>query len=93
LILSQIYVINYGQIIANHTVVDRFDDIPAEYMTAVKKMWLVYAGESHAWGVRNGLRTLASTYPAYAVSTAESGSPDPYTETNLRANSITWGDL
>ena len=35
------------QIIADHSVVDRFDDIPQYYIDAVKKMWLVVPGESH----------------------------------------------
>ena len=40
-----------GQIIADHTIVARFDDIPQEYIDKVKKMWLVYA-ESHSEAIR-----------------------------------------
>jgi hypothetical protein len=84
--------VSFSQIIADHTVVDRFDDIPQYYINEVKKMWLVYAGESHSSGIRDGLRVLESSYPSYAVSVVESGTPEAYTTTNLRASSATWGD-
>ena len=47
LILSHFSILQYGQIIADHTVVDKYDDIPQYYIDKVKKMWLVIAGESH----------------------------------------------
>jgi len=37
-----------SQIIADHAVVDKYDDIPQYYIDEVKKMWVSYAGESHA---------------------------------------------
>ena len=37
------------QIIADHTVVDRYDDIPAYYIAEVKKMLVWFAGESHSY--------------------------------------------
>ncbi len=40
LILFNISLIQYGQIIADHTVVDKYDDIPQYYIDEVKKMWL-----------------------------------------------------
>ncbi len=83
----------FSQIIADHTVVDRFDDIPQYYIDEVKKTWLVVAGESHGRGYINGLDLIEATYPKFAVSTAISGSPDPYTSLNLRASSLLWGDL
>ncbi|MDZ7634151.1 MAG: fibronectin type III domain-containing protein [Bacteroidales bacterium] len=46
-----------SQIIADHTIVDRYDEIPQQYIDEVKKMWLVYAGESHARAIRVGLQT------------------------------------
>ena len=81
-----------SQIIANHTIVADYNKIPAEYMTAVKKMWLSYAGESHSLAIRTGLLNLETAYPSYAVSVIESGNPEVYTDTNLRANRATWGD-
>ena len=82
-----------GQIIADHTVVDKFDDIPSQYINKVKEMWFVIPGESHAEAYREGLKLLQSTNPAYAVNITESGSPESYTNQHLRASSVTWGDL
>jgi hypothetical protein len=80
------------QIIADHTVVDRFDDIPQEYIDKVKQMWLVVAGESHSEGYRTGLTLLESTYPSFAVSVKNGGTPEAFTTSNLRASGATWGD-
>ena len=44
LLLCNISQIQYGQIIADHTVVDKYDDIPQYYIDEVKKMWLSYPG-------------------------------------------------
>jgi len=93
LILFHVALIGKSQIIADHTVVDKFDDIPAEYINEVKKMWLVYAGESHSEAIRTGLALLEAAYPAYAVNVVESGTPDAYTTSNLRVSRGTWGDL
>lgn len=83
----------YAPIIADHSVVDRYDDIPQYYIDSIKKMWLVVAGESHGRGFINGLDLLEAQDPTYAVSTAISGSPDSYTSSNLRASTLMWGDL
>jgi len=56
-----------GQIIADHTVVDRYDDIPQEYIDKVKRMWLSYAGESHSYAVRAGLNYLEAIDSKYQV--------------------------
>jgi hypothetical protein len=82
-----------SQIIADHTIVDRFDDIPSEYMTAVKKMRFVIAGESHSTAYITGLVTLEDTYPAYDIGPAWYVSPELYTEEHLRADRYTWGDV
>ena len=91
LFLAQIFLINYGQIIADHTIVDRFDDIPQYYIDKVKGMWLTVPGESHSQAYRTGLTLLESSYPAYAVNVTESGTPEAYTATHLRASRGTWG--
>jgi hypothetical protein len=93
LILCNISLIQYGQIIADHTIVDKYDDIPQYYIDEVKKMWLVYAGESHSGAIRNGLTLLENSNAIYAVSIAESGIPEAYTTSNLRASRGTWGDF
>lgn len=81
------------QIIADHTVVEKFDNIPQYYIDLVKKMWLSYAGESHSIGIRDGLRMLETANPLYANSIVESGTPESYTTSNLRASRATWGDV
>lgn len=81
------------QIIADHTVVDRYDDIPQYYIDKVKEMWLVIAGESHSRGYFNGLKLLEQMNSKYAVNWTESGNPEPFTKTHLRTSRATWGDL
>jgi len=82
-----------GQIIADHTVVDKYDDIPQYYIDQVKKMWLSYAGESHSKAVRTGLALLESQNSVYQVNVTESGTPEGFTSSHLRASRATWGDL
>lgn len=82
-----------AQIVANHIVVDEFDNIPQAYLDEVKKMWVILAGESHSSGYRIGARLLAQQYPAFAIKTRESGTPDPYTDQHLRLSRASWGDL
>jgi hypothetical protein len=91
LFFIQVSLIQYGQIIADHTVVDKYDDIPQYYIDVVKKMWLSYAGESHTNAIRIGLTLLESINPVYAVSQISAGTPEPYTTSNLRVNEATWG--
>ena len=85
-------VLSGGQIIANHSIIDKYDDIPSYYLNEVKKMWFVLAGESHSEAYRTGLQLLESSYPNFSVNITESGIPEPYTNHYLRASSGTWGD-
>jgi hypothetical protein len=91
-LLVQATVTNYGQIIADHTIVDNYDDIPQYYLDQVKKMWVVIAGESHSLGYRDGLLLLEGQNSIYSVSVKESGTPEPYTSSNLRVSRAAWGD-
>jgi len=80
-------------IIADHTVVDRYDDIPEYYIDEVKKMWLVIAGESHSYAYMSGLLGLKAVDADYDVSVMlESGTPETPTTVRLRASRATWGD-
>ncbi len=81
------------QIIADHSVVEWFDQIPQEYINVVKEMWLVVAGESHAEAYRSGLEALEGLNPAFAVNITESGTPEAFTNAHLRSSTGTWGDL
>ncbi len=94
LILCNISLIQYGQIIADHRVVDLYDDIPQQWIDAVKKMWVSIPGESHSLGYRTGLNLLEVLDPAYDVNVKESGTPEAYTTNHLRASKATrddWG--
>lgn len=82
----------HGQVIADHTVVDRYDEIPQQYIDEVKKMWVSLAGESHSGAFRVGALLLEVQDPRFAVSTIDQGVPEPYTEANLRLSRATWGD-
>lgn len=84
-----------AQIIADHTVVDKYDDIPQQWIDSVKKMWLSYPGESHALGVLKGLELLEDANSTYAVSTRDysiGGTPEAYSTAHLRASTAMWGD-
>ncbi len=86
----------YMPIIADHTVVDKYDEIPQFYIDEVKKMWLSYAGESHSLGLRVGMQLLENLDSKYAVSVLEGtfgATPEPYTASNLRVSRATWGDV
>lgn len=92
IIIVQFSLVQYSQIIADHTVVDKFDDIPQYYIDQIKKMWLTVPGESHSQAYRAGLALLETSFPAYAVNIVESGTPESYTTSNLRVSRATWGD-
>jgi len=81
-----------SQIVADHTVVDKYDDIPQYWIDQVKKMLVSYAGESHSEAIRNGLLLLEASNPVYSVQTSFSP-PESYTTSYLRATGNTWGDL
>lgn len=92
LTLLLLFPVCQGQIIADHTVVDRFADIPQRYISEVRKMWVVVAGESHSEAYRDGLELLELAYPAYQVNVTEEGTPEAYTDSYLRISNATWGD-
>jgi hypothetical protein len=79
LLLAEISWISYGQIIADHTVVDKYDKIPSQYITAVKKMLVDIAGESHSSGYRIGMNLLKLLNPTYQVTTYDGTVPSPST--------------
>lgn len=82
-----------AQIIADHTVVDKYAQIPQQYIDKVKEMWVIVAGESHSKGYRIGCRLLEELDPRFQVNIRESGVPEGYTNAHMRLSSATWGDL
>jgi hypothetical protein len=81
------------QIIADHTAVDQYENIPLAYIALVKKMWLDLPGESHSGAYRTGLSDLYASEPKFAVSVTSSGQPEAATDSHLRVSRATWGDL
>jgi len=73
----------YGQIVADHTVVDKIDDIPQYYIDQVKKMFLSVPGQSHSEGYYTGLLLLQQANPKFAVNVTRSGIPESYTSSHL----------
>jgi uncharacterized protein YjdB len=90
-ILTVVSAVNYGQIIADHTVVDKYDDIPQYYLNEVKKMLFVIAGESHSRGYTNGLEALEVQNADFAVGYANP--PETPTSSYLRITHAVWGDV
>ena len=73
-------------IIADHSIVDRYDDIPSEWITEVKKMLLIIGGESHGRAYNYGLDLFELQDSKYAVNTQWSGVPESYTDQHLRSS-------
>jgi hypothetical protein len=69
------HLVGAGQIIADHTVVDDYDEIPQLYIDAVKKMLVDIAGESHSAGYRIGMDLLESYNTNYQVTTYDGSVP------------------
>lgn len=81
-----------SQIIADHTVVSRYADIPEAYLAEIKKMWVNIPGESHSSGYRKGLQLLANSDAAFSASVTESGHPEAFREDALRISRLVRGE-
>ena len=75
--------IQYGQIIADHTVVDKYDIIPDFYINEVKKMLVDIAGESHSMGYIYAVNLLKEFDNRFQVTTY-GGTPPSYSSSYLR---------
>ena len=93
LILLSAVTYTHSQIIADHTIVDEYENIPQQYIDSVKKMWVTVPGESHSSGYRIGLRLLQEADDIYNVNVRESGTPDGATDTCLRFSRASWGNV
>jgi hypothetical protein len=79
-----------SQIIADHTVVDKYNTIPDIWMTAVKKMLVCYSGESHSHACLNGAPLLHAIDGNYDAVTADHSTPPAYREDALRITNGRW---
>ncbi|HEY4721131.1 MAG TPA: twin-arginine translocation signal domain-containing protein, partial [Anaerolineae bacterium] len=82
-----------GPIIADHSVVDRYTDIPQTYIDLVKQMWADIPGESHSSGNRKGCSLLQNLDSRFQVSVTEGGAPEANTDQHLRISRATYGDV
>lgn len=73
-----------SQIIADHTVVDRYDKIPQEYIEKVKMMLVWVAGMSHSLGYQNGAVLLETLDSRFQVNTWQSEPPPAFSDKYLR---------
>ncbi|MFP4401324.1 MAG: hypothetical protein ACLFPQ_05565, partial [Candidatus Woesearchaeota archaeon] len=80
--------VNYT--IADHTVVDLYEDIPQKWIDEVKKMHLSYPGESHGRGLFYGLDNLEVLDSRFQVNPTWSGSPEAETDSYLRILRTIW---
>jgi len=86
-LLTLMSLTQYGQIIADHTVIDKFDDIPAYYINEAKKMLIAFPGESHSAAYRRGMELLEATNPVYACNV---GTAEAYTTDYVRVENYGW---
>jgi len=94
ILFLQFGLVQYGQIIADHTVVDKYDAIPQYYIDKVKEMWLNIPGESHSRGYFSGLDLLEALDSKYQVNwTVYPGPPETRTSSHLRTGRLAWGDV
>ena len=82
-----------GLIIADHTVVDQYADIPQAYIDLIKKMWVSVPGESHSEAYRRGCELLQEADSRFQVNVIDGGTPEAYTDQHLRISRATWGDV
>ena len=84
LIVGFLSVLTNAQIIADHTVVDRYDDIPQNYLDSVKRMLVSIAGESHSSGYRIGMDLLEEMDGAFQAETFGDTPVPPKTDQYVR---------
>ncbi len=73
-----------AQIVADHSAVDQFDDIPQQYIDAVKTMLVSLPGESHATTFRIGPNLLEQMNSSFPAETYASSTPPSASTQNLR---------
>lgn len=88
---QEILMLDGRDIIADHTIVSDYEQIPTEYIAKVKKMLFIVAGESHSIAFNDGLEALEAINSKYQVNL--SWIPEEYSESHLRLCMGEWGDV
>jgi hypothetical protein len=84
IILMQISLIQYGQIIADHTVVDKYDKIPQNWIDIVKTKLVWVPGLSHSLGYQHGVELLEILNETYQATAWNTSTPPAKTSSYLR---------
>ena len=92
LVLLTMSLTNYSQIIADHTVVEQYKDIPQQYIDVIKTKWVSVAGASHATAYHRGLLELQAIDSNYPVDVQYNGAPMGYQTDALRSNGAILGN-
>ncbi len=74
----------YGQIIADHTVVDQYDAIPQQWKDSVKTKLVWVIGMSHGYGYFRGAELLEQLDPTFQVDIWFETDPPAYQQSALR---------
>ena len=82
-----VFQVNGDQIIADHRVVDMFDDIPQQYIDEAKKMLVAFIGESHSAAYRVGMELLEEDFPEYSCNVSAG---EGYTDQYVRVDNYGW---
>lgn len=77
-------------LIADHTVVEKYKDIPPNYIAEVKKMWANMPGESHSSAYPKGCDLLETMDSRFQSNSKLYSSAEPYTTNYLRMNGAVW---
>lgn len=83
-VLVHFTLVNYGQLIADHRVVELYDEIPQEYIDIVKNMLVFMAGESHSGAYRSGSELLELLDGRFQVETYTTNPPPSHSDQYLR---------
>ena len=84
LVFVHFTVVQTGQIVADHSVVDQYDKIPQNYIDEVKKMLVNLPGISHSLGYQHGLNLLERYDSRFQVTTYNNTNPLSYSNQYLR---------
>lgn len=83
-----------SSLIADHTIVDDYTNIPQSYINEVKKMWVQVLGESHSEAYRVGVDLLEGIDGRFQAESQEQGEnsnqPLPATDQYLRLSRFFW---
>lgn len=84
LILVNFSLFSYSQIIADHSVVEKYNEIPQYYIDKVKQMLVLIGGESHSLGYQAGVDLLEILDNRFQVMTYSTSPPPSYSDNYLR---------